>query len=622
LDVLVEKSKNHNLGLCLRKSNIIVIDLDGPNAKKHLERIITVPATIVTKTVRGWHLFYKAPDGAAKFKIEVTDDGKVTASSDGYVLLPPSKRTDLEGQPPYFFVESTVRGPGSLVGLPKAVLGALLSSAAKTTEIAAEAIRDGGGIPRGARDTTLARMAGGMRRQGMEPNEIRAGLQAVNDDRCTPPLPDADVVRIATSIGRYPVQPFGIAPQFRTNDLVALCDITEQHMDWLVEGFIPYSAFTLLVGAGGLGKSVFALYVSARLTRGQPVFPGMASREPIDVLFLTAEDSLAHVVAPRFRLAGGDASRVHTIDMFDIEFVLPDSIPMLEAWINRHNARLVIFDPVSAYVEGGKATNTNVDSQLRREILRPLHALAETTACAILGIAHVNKSQGGDVATRTYGPRTWTNAARSSLMFGRPPYASDSDPTRTIVVAKSNYGRTGVGFDLELHVPDDEEHPVIVVTGASAIDHRDLLSDPVDPEDRSLVADCAVAIRDALANGPRAAKDVEAELKADGYSAITIRRARAAVGVSREAGTIYKEGLGGWFWKPPKADGRRPDERLPSPCEQDASGPKASKMLITGSGRDDDQLPPSTHASSRYGNPFLLPPAAGEVVGRDGRRAS
>jgi Primase C terminal 1 (PriCT-1) len=58
-------------------------------------------------------------------------------------------------------------------------------------------------IREGERNATLASLAGAMRRHGASVEAIRAALQAENQRRCDPPLPDKEVVGIAASIARY-----------------------------------------------------------------------------------------------------------------------------------------------------------------------------------------------------------------------------------------------------------------------------------------------------------------------------------------------------------------------------------------------------------------------------------
>lgn len=62
---------------------------------------------------------------------------------------------------------------------------------------------DGNAIPSGQRNTTLARLAGTMRRVGMSGAEILVAMSRVNADRCRPPLPEREVERITASVARY-----------------------------------------------------------------------------------------------------------------------------------------------------------------------------------------------------------------------------------------------------------------------------------------------------------------------------------------------------------------------------------------------------------------------------------
>lgn len=57
-------------------------------------------------------------------------------------------------------------------------------------------------IAEGQRDTILTRYAGTLRRAGVDREGIFAALRIENQKRCAPPMPDADLERIASSIGK------------------------------------------------------------------------------------------------------------------------------------------------------------------------------------------------------------------------------------------------------------------------------------------------------------------------------------------------------------------------------------------------------------------------------------
>jgi hypothetical protein len=75
-----------------------------------------------------------------------------------------------------------------------------------TTARPPQVVCEGTHIPAGQRNVTLTSLAGAMRRQGASEATILAALAAENQ-RCDPPLPDAEIQGIAASIGRYPSGP-------------------------------------------------------------------------------------------------------------------------------------------------------------------------------------------------------------------------------------------------------------------------------------------------------------------------------------------------------------------------------------------------------------------------------
>jgi Protein of unknown function (DUF3987)/Bifunctional DNA primase/polymerase, N-terminal/Primase C terminal 1 (PriCT-1) len=72
----------------------------------------------------------------------------------------------------------------------------------------------------GERNNRLTSLAGSMRRRGMTPESIEAALFEENRWRCEPPLPDAEIRRIAASIAKYP-------PAQGTNGVTVAADWSE-----------------------------------------------------------------------------------------------------------------------------------------------------------------------------------------------------------------------------------------------------------------------------------------------------------------------------------------------------------------------------------------------------------
>jgi hypothetical protein len=70
-----------------------------------------------------------------------------------------------------------------------------------------------------------------------------------------------------------------------------------------------------------------------------------------------------------------------------------------------------------------------------------------------------------------------------------------------------------------------------------------LLAVPTDPEDRSALEEATEFLREVLADGSAWSKQVKKEAREAGISEITLKRAKAALGVRSE-----KEADGSWTW--------------------------------------------------------------------------
>ena len=129
-------------------------------------------------------------------KIDIRADG-------GYIVVPPSARPD--GVYRWQETMSLDVPPQELPEPPDWLVEALdaLATRATTSASHATSAADGNPIPSGQRNSTLASLAGTMRRAGMTGAEILAAILKANENRCQPPLPEAEVRRVAASISRY-----------------------------------------------------------------------------------------------------------------------------------------------------------------------------------------------------------------------------------------------------------------------------------------------------------------------------------------------------------------------------------------------------------------------------------
>src|SRR5215207_5203867 len=306
-----------------------------------------------------------------------------------------------------------------------------------------------GKIPEGRRNSTLASIAGTMRHRGLGEEAIFAALWIFNQERCTPPLDEAEVRKVAKSIARYQAGNDALQVTVRSGGQpdqrpvtaggvgILLSDVEPEQVDWLWPGRIPKGKLTVLDGDPGLGKSAATLDLAARVSAGLNL-PDDTPCEAAGAVICSAEDGLADTIRPRLDAAGGDPSRVLSLATVTDEeglerpISIPEDIPIIENAIGRVGAVLVIIDPLMAFF--GADIDSYKDQNVRRA-LAALASLGERTGAAIVIVRHLNKSGGKTPIYRGGGSIGIIGAARSGMMVGEDP---DDENRRVLAPAKSN----------------------------------------------------------------------------------------------------------------------------------------------------------------------------------------
>ena len=223
-------------------------------------------------------------------------------------------------------------------------------------------------------------------------------------------------------------------PQEETVEIIRMSEVDTQTVEWLWEPYIPFGKVTIVQGNPGEGKTTFALRLAAACTNRKP-FPHMAAHEPFNVIYQTAEDGLGDTIKPRLMEAEADLDRVLVIDESKQGLSLSDE--RIERAIRQTRARLIILDPIQAYV--GEKTDMNKANEIR-PMFRRLAEIAERTGCAVILIGHLNKAAGGQSAYRGLGSIDFRAAARSVLLIGR---VKREPNVRVIVHDKSSLAPEG-----------------------------------------------------------------------------------------------------------------------------------------------------------------------------------
>lgn len=217
--------------------------------------------------------------------------------------------------------------------------------------------------------------------------------------------------------------------------IIKMSEIQSQEIEWLWFPFIPYGKLTIIQGDPGDGKTTLVLNLAAKLSKGEALDKNMDIKEPIMVIYQTAEDGLADTVKPRLELAGADCEQIIVIDESDKSLSMADE--RLEEAIQTTGSRLLILDPIQAYLGSGMDMNRANEA---RDMTKKLGALAEKYKCAIVLIGHMNKASGNKAAYRGMGSIDFFAVARSVLLVGR----IEGEPNiRAVVQIKNNLAAFG-----------------------------------------------------------------------------------------------------------------------------------------------------------------------------------
>ena len=217
--------------------------------------------------------------------------------------------------------------------------------------------------------------------------------------------------------------------------MIKMSDVQTQTIEWLWYPFIPYGKLTIIQGDPGDGKTTLALNIAAKLSNGKGLENEIMTQEPATIIYQTAQDGLADTVKPRLENAEADCSKILVIDESSKLLSMTDE--RLEKALIQTNAKVLILDPIQAYLGGGIDMNRANEA---RNITKQLGMLAEKYQCAILLIGHMNKAAGNKAVYRGMGSIDFFAVARSVLLVGRVKGEPD---IRAVVQIKNNIAAFG-----------------------------------------------------------------------------------------------------------------------------------------------------------------------------------
>ncbi len=223
--------------------------------------------------------------------------------------------------------------------------------------------------------------------------------------------------------------------------LIQADQIQAEPIEWIWQNYLAEGTFELLSAPPGTGKTTIAIHFAACITTGKAWPDGTLPNNIGDVIIWSDEDSYQHVLVPRLIAAGADLSRVHFLELQDVEDPNLAIKTLFSEW-SSNQVKLIIIDSVMALVRGDSNKSSDV-----RNAINWLKPLAEKNHCAILGITHFTKGTANSpIIERVTGSIAFAAMARIVLSCGQ---SNDTD-TSMLLIAKSNIGQNDIGIKYKI----------------------------------------------------------------------------------------------------------------------------------------------------------------------------
>ncbi len=352
-------------------------------------------------------------------------------------------------------------------------------------------------------------------------------------------------------------------------------------VEWLWPGWVPLGKLTVLDGDPGVGKSTLLLDLAARLSR-DGVMPDGA-RGPLGAaLILSAEDGEEDTIRPRLAAAGAVLERICTLPTVRDEDgemrppEIPLDLPAIDAAVRQFGARLLVIDPLMAYLTGADAS---VDQEVRRALFK-LSRLAERRECAVVCLRHLSKVGGDKAVYRGGGSIGIVAAARSGLVVAADP---DQPGRRILAAAKCNLALPPRPLRFALEAADGVCR--VRWLGQADVTADELVRRLTRPElvkraeERTRLQEAVEFLRNLLADGPEPTAHCYLLAQTEGIARRTLQRALKPAGVRQRRAAKG----GDMVWQLDGAEGLSHEKEMRGDADRGAvaQGPKLADPART-----------------------------------------
>lgn len=364
-----------------------------------------------------------------------------------------------------------------------------------------------------------------------------------DDGQWPPPEPPEDEEPAAPEPRALVLRP---ASEIRIRPVRWLWDTTPEGAPPTSHGRIPLYSLAIAAGGPGLGKSQFAVWLTARITTG--TLPGELYGKPRGVIYAATEDSWVYTIAPRLIAAGADLELVFRVEVQDDDkprarLTLPSDTSLIGRAAEAYSVALLVADPLLSLIDRG--INDYRAAEVR-EALEPLVACAERHHFTILGLAHFTKSGTADPLARLAGSGAFGQLIRSFIAFARED-TEGGEERFVMSLEKNNLGRLGLpsfSYVIQPVTVETDDGPSYVsrfVLGPETnTSVRDVMREEIAPSgDRAENDEVRMWLRDYLRDlgGAAESGDLLKDAEKRRYSRTTVYRAKTKLGlVTKQSG--------------------------------------------------------------------------------------
>lgn len=327
--------------------------------------------------------------------------------------------------------------------------------------------------------------------------------------------------------------------------LSAVGDLESRPIAWLWPGRLALGKLAMLDGDPGVGKSLVTLDLCARLSRGRPFPDGAAGPGDAAALVLNGEDGAADTIRPRLHALDADMQRVfvlHAEDAPTAELLrLPEHTSVLDEALKRTGARLLVIDPLVAFLDPRLASGS--DAGVRRA-LAPLAQLAERHGAAVLLVRHLNKSPGRSPIYRGGGSIGLLAACRSGWLIARDP----EQPAHCVLAqVKNNLAPPQPSLAYQVEKGEAEVLSLSWLGPTDWTAAQLLAGVPRNPPRRLSPRECAREFLEGfLRDGPRTSRDIWTAALPLGLTERTLERVKQELAI--RSVRVYSDGQRLSYW--------------------------------------------------------------------------